>query len=291
MSRPWMPLYVGDYLKKTSRLTTEGHGAYLLLIIDYWSAGAPPDDDTQLAAITRLSVDAWLRLRPAVESFFTIEAGRWRHARVEEEIADADAKYERRAKAGRSGGIASSKVKPKTSIAEPPVNQSQSQPQRVDEIEPERAEPKKLTEPQLIADSLYAIVGFKNILDVTPDWYGVPFRAISWVANGWPRGMIEATAKKIIERGGPLQSINYFEKAFANAYASLNAPVPQGKATERSHAAPGKNAVIAAADNLVAFVNGFDQPAPDLAIPDFLDRTSEVRSGAGAVVVRAVSQR
>lgn len=90
----WMPLYVADYLADTSRLTTEQHGAYLLLLMDYWRNGPPPDDDQILQQITRMPPDAWSIARAVLEKFFSIQNGEWKHNRVEKELADAKSKKE-----------------------------------------------------------------------------------------------------------------------------------------------------------------------------------------------------
>lgn len=103
----WMPLYIGDYLRDTSRLTTEGHGAYLLLIFDYWASGKPlPDDDSQLAAVTRLAVTRWKALRPVVAGFFQIGDGLWHHKRIDSELQSAADNTSKRAAAGRRGAVA-----------------------------------------------------------------------------------------------------------------------------------------------------------------------------------------
>lgn len=103
----WMPFYVGDYLRDTGRLTTEGHGAYLLLIMDYWTSSSPlPDDDEQLAAVTKLPLERWRKLRPMLARFFQVGDGVWRHKRVEAEIADATERVAKKSKAGKEGATA-----------------------------------------------------------------------------------------------------------------------------------------------------------------------------------------
>lgn len=82
----WMPLYIGDYLADTARLTTEQHGAYLLLLMDYWRSGKLPDNDQVLSQITKLSPDAWSNAKAMLKQFFSIEDGFWIHKRVEQEL-------------------------------------------------------------------------------------------------------------------------------------------------------------------------------------------------------------
>ena len=91
MDRPdvFMPLYIGDYLAGTSRLTTELHGAYLLLIMDYWMNGPLPDNDQALASIARMSSDAWSIAQASLKHYFSIENGKWIHKRIEQELASA----------------------------------------------------------------------------------------------------------------------------------------------------------------------------------------------------------
>jgi uncharacterized phage protein (TIGR02220 family) len=94
MSKPdiWMPLFIGDYLASTSRLTCEQHGAYLLLIMDYWKNGPPPNDDAILAQICRMAPDAWSNASSIIKGFFIIDDGHLTHNRIDEELEAAKAK-------------------------------------------------------------------------------------------------------------------------------------------------------------------------------------------------------
>ena len=99
----WMPFYIADYLADTTRLNTEQHGAYMLLIMDYWRNGAPPDDDSVLANITKLTPSVWKKHRTALSKLFSIVDGEWVHKRIEREILSASANKAKKSVAGKKG--------------------------------------------------------------------------------------------------------------------------------------------------------------------------------------------
>ena len=104
MNRPWMPLYIGDYLGDTGHLTTTQHGAYLLLMMHYWRKGELPDDDKQLSKITKLPLKVWTEYRETLQDFFY---DGWRHKRIDAELYKTMTISEKRASAGHLGGIRS----------------------------------------------------------------------------------------------------------------------------------------------------------------------------------------
>ena len=103
--RAWMPLYVGDYLADTGHLNTTQHGAYLLLMMHYWKKGELPDDDKQLAAITKLPLRLWLDSKETLQAFF--DHG-WHHKRIDEELGKMQVAADKRAAAGQKGGLKAS---------------------------------------------------------------------------------------------------------------------------------------------------------------------------------------
>ena len=102
----WMHLYIGDYLADTSRLTTEQHGAYLLLIMDYWRSGPIPDDDAVLAQITRMSPDAWSIASGTIRAFFEQSGSTLIHHRIDRLMIEAG---DKRAKAKAKAEAAAAK--------------------------------------------------------------------------------------------------------------------------------------------------------------------------------------
>ena len=81
--RPWMPLFVGDYLADTSHLSLEEHGSYLLLIMYYWAHGGLPSDEERIRGFLRCSRAQWAKLRPVMQEFFNPD---WSHKRIEVEL-------------------------------------------------------------------------------------------------------------------------------------------------------------------------------------------------------------
>lgn len=99
MSRPWMPLYVADYLADTAHLGALQSGAYLHLIMHYWQHGGLPENDAALMRIARLTQTEWKRERAAIASFFH---DGWKHKRIDAELAHAaEISSKRRASAER----------------------------------------------------------------------------------------------------------------------------------------------------------------------------------------------
>ncbi|MEB0325779.1 DUF1376 domain-containing protein [Citrobacter portucalensis] len=82
---PYMQLYIADYLADTMHLSTEEHGAYLLLMFNYWQTGrAIPK--TRLAKIARVSDSRWVELQAVLNEFFEDDGENWIHLRIERDI-------------------------------------------------------------------------------------------------------------------------------------------------------------------------------------------------------------
>jgi uncharacterized protein YdaU (DUF1376 family) len=120
-----MPLYIADYLADTGHLTTEEHGAYLLLTMHYWRTGGLPQGDGDLATLCRLSPKRWSQIGPKIARLFK---DGWRHKRIDAELIKAEEKHRKRAEAGKRGGSAKAGAKQNPSNAL--ANGCQSQPDK-----------------------------------------------------------------------------------------------------------------------------------------------------------------
>jgi uncharacterized protein YdaU (DUF1376 family) len=145
MSRfPYLPMYVGDYLKKTRHLTTEQHGAYLLILFDLWEhGGSIPFDHNLLARVANITPKRWGRIWDALEGYFTVSDGKLSHERLNQEIQKCLQISQKRKHAGKLGGEARSLKSQggEQAFAKQMVKQTDSMSESYSDIE-EKEEPK-----------------------------------------------------------------------------------------------------------------------------------------------------
>ena len=102
---PYMQLYVADYLADTAHLTTEEHGAYILLLFSYWQTGKPLRSD-RLASVSRLSNERWTDVERTLKEFFHVGNGTWTHFRVEADLEKVGSKSKNNSEAGKASARA-----------------------------------------------------------------------------------------------------------------------------------------------------------------------------------------
>ena len=263
MSRPWMPLYIADYLADTMHFSAAEHGAYMLLIMHYWQNGELPNDDARLTRIVRMSDAEWSAARPVIRPKF---GDGWRHERIEGEIKEA----EKRIEAGKRGGEASARARGSKRQSRPkgepeadandestaPATEVERSGQRFgnDQANDQANDLATVSQPPqphlpntdgggdarargsgsirteafALAEEIGVIAGFPTKLDWPPGWCGSPLRVETWLAEGWSRETSLATARAVManKRDGPPDSIKYFEKAIARSMAQQAAPLP-----------------------------------------------------------------
>lgn len=99
----WMPLYPGDYLRDTMHLSTEEHGAYLLLLMSLWAQGGQMSADSkQLARRVLMPLERWQAIEAIILEFFTVVDGVLTHNRVSREIERAQQQVTRAKDGGKA---------------------------------------------------------------------------------------------------------------------------------------------------------------------------------------------
>ncbi len=102
---PFLPIPTGEYVADTADLTTEEHGALILILLKMWrSEGCRlPTDDQVLAKAARVSRKRWIRIWEAIRGLFVEgEDGLLRHKRLSAQYEYVRKSTEQKRRAGRA---------------------------------------------------------------------------------------------------------------------------------------------------------------------------------------------
>jgi len=106
------------YKMDTAHLTTEQHGAYLLLLMTMWvNEGSVPSDEKKLAKIVGVTLKKWHAIGDDVMAFFEIEGDKLVHHRITSDLESLAQKVKDKRLAGGKGGAAKALKNKKTGLA------------------------------------------------------------------------------------------------------------------------------------------------------------------------------
>jgi uncharacterized protein YdaU (DUF1376 family) len=71
-AKPWMPLYIGNFIADTMHLGATETGIYIRLLMHCWQHGSIPRDDRALARISHCDPRLWHQYRETVLQFFDV---------------------------------------------------------------------------------------------------------------------------------------------------------------------------------------------------------------------------
>lgn len=142
---PSMPMYWDAYLADTTHLTTEEHGAYMLLLAAMWRRnGAVPDDDKDNARILGLTPAKWRKVKArlaATISGFRIESGLITQEKLQKTWENTQEKIDKNRANGAKGGRAA--ARDNKDLAQANATNSQERKASIPEPEPEPVKKKE----------------------------------------------------------------------------------------------------------------------------------------------------
>jgi uncharacterized protein YdaU (DUF1376 family) len=291
-----MPVYIGDYLADTMHLSTEQHGAYLLLLFSLWRRPTLPDDDAALAKICGLRESAWLKIRKVMTEFFVIKDGCWTHKRVDRERLHAVARQGKniqRAQKAAAARWGSGGQEDAPSIAQALPGESKSHSQSQVELVPQQRLPFKKKSVDARHTPFRSILAAywqtKNLASPEMPWQGRDAKALNDFLSASPhlnetqfRQMLGNRARSPVAHGDRVYLWIGNLTRYQEAMTMYNRPVSAGGGNA-SRAEINRNSVINAVDGALALArehtDGPGQPGAEPA--GALDAGMFADDGAG----------
>lgn len=240
-----MQLYVADYLGDTRHLTTEQHGAYLLLLMTMWrSDGRLPNDARKLARITGCTASRWAKISDDVLAFFEVDGDDLTNKRLMFELKKASEKSIKRAEAGTKGGEAKALKNNKAEVANGTVL-----PKHSSEPEPEPEDKGAVVERASAADdwpegkaidhaALLVIEAATVFLDPSRQMLLVTTtgRLDAWRKAGasWEHDVVPVVTALARKARSPIASWKFFDAAIAQSIADNAAALEIPAASPRN---------------------------------------------------------